>query len=64
MKKKGCKEIVSPENRLCWFEEHGGCLAIVCYSNEKCLGRDEDGNPNYYTEKEREKLFEARRQAE
>lgn len=31
----------------CQFDDNGVCRALVCYSDEKCGSRDENGNPVY-----------------
>lgn len=35
------------KNKKCEFDNNGECLALVCYSDQKCNSRDKNGNPIY-----------------
>ena len=40
----------------CEFEKKGYCTALICYSSEKYNARNENDNPKYATNKEKERI--------
>jgi len=41
--------LASRFNSKCKFDTKKGCMAAVCYSNERCGSRDSDNYPRYCT---------------